>query len=636
MSLNKNSFYFAFIIIGLALVLSNPVKALDRVILGQYPNYVSDELPVAEINYDKFTHLVYFSLSPYSSGNLNTNNVDTLDLQEFVTNAKANGIKAMIDVGGWGRSTYFSDMAADTVSRARFVTNIKQFCLDYNLDGVDLDWEPVSTEIDRNNYSLLIEELYNEFEPLGLILTVSVYAFGEEFTPEAINYLDWLNIMAYNDTTSLGEDYILIDFETDDHGWVAAGSGQGKFEIGVPIPFSPWEGECTTNCFGTGPSEDHSAVGVNAACTNLDGHMAPLDTLYTNSLTSPIYDFSGCSNVSLELWRFMEIEGDNYDFCYYQYKDSPTAQWKTFETYGDVEVDDDDWVQYTKTLSSIADGKSHFQLRFYCTTDHWYEGSGLCLDDVKISWSRATNHSTFDYAVASLDHWENYGVPREKEVLGVPFYGKKAHGRFYDYKYIIDTYHPDPSVDYVDGIGFNGIDTVQEKTKYVINNCYRGMMIWEISQDSFDETSLLNAIWEAFIPDLPPDFDGNGCVDFIDFSIFSLAWQSDHNDINWNPICDISKPRDNIINHNDLAVLLGYWQGCPYAADSLPDFNGDDHVDFIDFSILSLAWQSDPNDDNWNSLCDISMPSDEVIDHRDLAVLTDNWLKCLQYCEPSY
>ncbi|MHC4843138.1 MAG: glycosyl hydrolase family 18 protein, partial [Planctomycetota bacterium] len=107
--------------------MSNPVKALDRVILGQYPNYVSDELPVAEINYDKFTHLVYFSLSPYSSGNLNTNNVDTLDLQEFVTNAKANGIKAMIDVGGWGRSTYFSDMAADTVSRARFVTNIKQF-----------------------------------------------------------------------------------------------------------------------------------------------------------------------------------------------------------------------------------------------------------------------------------------------------------------------------------------------------------------------------------------------------------------------------------------------------------------------------------------------------------------------------
>ncbi|MHC5077142.1 MAG: hypothetical protein ACYTFM_12045, partial [Planctomycetota bacterium] len=182
--------------------------------------------------------------------------------------------------------------------------------------------------------------------------------------------------------------YILVDFETDDHGWIAAGSGQGKFEIGVPIPFDPCEGSCLTDCFGTGPSEDHSATGVKAACTNLDGYLAPKETLYTNRLNSPVYDFSGCSNVTLELWRFMEIEGRNSDFCYFQYKNDPLGKWITFETYGDIEVDDDEWDIYTKDLSSAADGKSYFQLRFYCTTDGWTEGSGLCLDDIMISWSR--------------------------------------------------------------------------------------------------------------------------------------------------------------------------------------------------------------------------------------------------------
>ncbi|MHC4131097.1 MAG: glycosyl hydrolase family 18 protein [Planctomycetota bacterium] len=429
MSLKKNSFYFGFIIIGFALILSNPAKALDRVIFGQYPDYGTDELPIADIDYEKFTHLVFFSISPYANGNLNTTYISTSNLQEFVT-------------------TYFSSMTASSVARANFVANLKQFCLDYNLDGVDLDWEPVSTETQRNNYSLLVEELHDEFEPLGLILTVSVYALGEELTPEAINYVDWLNIMAYNDTPP--------------------------------------------------------------------------------------------------------------------------------------------------------------------------------------------HHSTFDLAAASLNYWESYGVPREKEVLGIPFYGRKTNGLSYDYKYIIDTYHPGPNVDYVGDIGFNGITTVKRKTEYVLNNCYRGIMIWEISQDSFDGTSLLTAISEAFIPDFPADFDGDGCADFIDFSIFALAWQSDSNDNNWNPICDISKPKDNIIDQNDLAVFSGYWQGCPYAADSRPDFDGDDYVDFNDFSILSLAWQSDPNESNWNPLCDISIPSDEIIDQRDLAVLCENWLMCLKYCGPNF
>jgi len=200
---------------------------------------------------------------------------------------------------------------------------------------------------------------------------------------------------------------ILTDFEGDDHGWIAGGAGQGRFEIGIPQPFEPNEGDCDpdSECFGTGPLEDHSAEGVNAACTNLDGYMVPDESQYTNSLESPIYDFSRCTNVNLELWSFMEIEGEGYDFCYYQYKDAPTGEWKTFAKFGSHEVDSNDWSKYTRNLSSVADGKSYFQLRFYCTTDRYFEGSGLCLDDILISLSCAGDYNG-DNTVNFLDYAE--------------------------------------------------------------------------------------------------------------------------------------------------------------------------------------------------------------------------------------
>lgn len=56
------------------------------------------------------------------------------------------------------------------------------------------------------------------------------------------------------------------------------------------------------------------------------------------------------------------------------------------------------------------------------------------------------------------------------------------------------------------------------------------------------------------------------------------------------------------------------------------DFEPDGDVDFADFAVLALAWQSSPGDDNWNPDCDISIPADNSIDMLDLAVFVDNWL----------
>jgi len=64
--------------------------------------------------------------------------------------------------------------------------------------------------------------------------------------------------------------------------------------------------------------------------------------------------------------------------------------------------------------------------------------------------------------------------------------------------------------------------------------------------------------------------------------------------------------------------LLGVsFAECPSA-----DISGNCFVDLEDFATLSAAWLSDDSGSpNWNPACDISDPSDGVIDELDLAVL---------------
>ena len=75
---------------------------------------------------------------------------------------------------------------------------------------------------------------------------------------------------------------------------------------------------------------------------------------------------------------------------------------------------------------------------------------------------------------------------------------------------------------------------------------------------------------------------------------------------------------------------ITYW-GLPDLAthpniNLIPDFVPGRGVNLVDFAILALAWQSRPGFDNWNPICDISDPNDNVIDERDLPILSRYWL----------
>ena len=111
---------------------------------------------------------------------------------------------------------------------------------------------------------------------------------------------------------------------------------------------------------------------------------------------------------------------------------------------------------------------------------------------------RTGQHSSFEYAVASLNYWVGRGLPKSKAVLGVPFYGY-GFGRDFNwgmsYAQIVSTYADADKQDVAGShIYYNGADTMQKKAQYVVNGEYGGMMIWQLAQDAGGERSLLLVI----------------------------------------------------------------------------------------------------------------------------------------------
>jgi chitinase len=127
-------------------------------------------------------------------------------------------------------------------------------------------------------------------------------------------------------------------------------------------------------------------------------------------------------------------------------------------------------------------------------------------------WSpdRAENHASYSDAMDDLNYYLNtLKVPKDKLILGVPFYGHGFGPGLNDpviawmiYKDIVSTY---PGAEWVDHwhlpngyiMYYNGIPTIKNKTQLAMKKA-AGIMIWEIMYDMpAGKNSLLNAINEA-------------------------------------------------------------------------------------------------------------------------------------------
>lgn len=152
-----------------------------------------------------FSHLIY------SFGEFNDDNDGFIikypdKLRKMSELKKLNPeLKVILGIGGLKREG-FSEMASDKNKRKRFVKQCKDIISEYNLDGIDLDWEfpgtdkggHTASENDAHNYGLLVADLRKK---LGKKKWISFYSHNSaEFIDfeKMLPHVDFVNVSGYN------------------------------------------------------------------------------------------------------------------------------------------------------------------------------------------------------------------------------------------------------------------------------------------------------------------------------------------------------------------------------------------------------------------------------------------------------
>jgi chitinase len=106
-------------------------------------------------------------------------------------------------------------------------------------------------------------------------------------------------------------------------------------------------------------------------------------------------------------------------------------------------------------------------------------------------------HAPLAYAEDSLAYWADRGLPAAQSVLGVPFYARPSE---VSYRKLVEADPAAAQTDEIDfhtiAVNYNGPGTIGEKTRLAKDRA-SGIMIWTITDDTSDETSLLRAIRAA-------------------------------------------------------------------------------------------------------------------------------------------
>jgi chitinase len=164
----------------------------------------------------------------------------------------------------------------------------------------------------------------------------------------------------------------------------------------------------------------------------------------------------------------------------------------------------------TAAVTGSWDNRGWGYYNCFSSTMHRYlDFVSLMLYDETGPWS-GTNvgqHATWETFENSINHWlNNKNIPKEKLVAGVPFYGylfksagSAAGAESVPYRDIL-TKFPDQDAHLKDNIGllyYNGMQTMENKAKYVADNGLGGIMIWELTHDTdIAGKSLLNVIYQ--------------------------------------------------------------------------------------------------------------------------------------------
>jgi chitinase len=170
-------------------------------------NFQPENLPL-----NKLTHII-FSFTKVIDGEMRFRNSESGEkLKALVAmRKKFPKLKVMVACGGWGADG-FSDAAETPESRKKFVNSVVAFNKEYQLDGLDMDWEypgipAADTKArpeDKENFTALMKALREGLDALEREQTLTFASAGWERyydhveLDKVMKYADFMNVMTYD------------------------------------------------------------------------------------------------------------------------------------------------------------------------------------------------------------------------------------------------------------------------------------------------------------------------------------------------------------------------------------------------------------------------------------------------------
>lgn len=210
-------------------------EKLSGYVVGYLPYYSSESAD--RIDFSALTHLNIAFVNPDSSGKIGIEMSDET-LNAVIKKCHDNGVKAIASFGGGSiaSTNYNAVMRENPDGIKSFNKQIIDFCKKYDFDGVDIDFEFISSSPAWEYFEDWMLALRKQCDKNSLLLTAAVATwYSDNISDKAMNCFDYITVMAYdNDADS--ENHSKYEYaEKELAHYESRGIDKDKLILGVPF-----------------------------------------------------------------------------------------------------------------------------------------------------------------------------------------------------------------------------------------------------------------------------------------------------------------------------------------------------------------------------------------------------------------